>query len=472
MVFASPIFLFFFLPLVLTCYFVAPRASRNAVLLLFSLFFYAWGEAPFVLLILGAIFFNWVIGLLITRAVPAGWRRVWLAIGVSGDLGVLGYMKYANFAVENSNLVLRWLGHPAFEAPGIVLPLGVSFFTFHAISYLIDIYRRSAEAEAEPTTYALYILLFPQLIAGPIIRWKQIRAQLHERRETISDFSVGVSRFVVGLAKKMLIANPLGQVADQIFALPPGQLSASTAWLGLVCYTLQIYFDFSGYSDMAIGLMRMFGFRILENFDYPYISRSIREFWRRWHISLSSWFRDYVYIPLGGSAGTTPRTCLNIMIVFLLSGLWHGANWTFILWGAWHGLCICAEVAGLAKVLDRLGPLSHVYGLAAIMFGWVLFRSPTIEHAISYYFALFRFGHSSTAPTAAFYLTNDVLLALVLGCVGSMPIARRLSSASINLPSFAYTMDIVRSAALICLFALSAAAAAAGSYNPFIYFRF
>ncbi len=264
---------------------------------------------------------------------------------------MLAVFKYANFAVGNVNALAPILAITPLAIASIPLPLGISFFTFHAISYVVDVYKRNADAERNLPRFALYILLFPQLIAGPIIRWRDIAAQLPQREQRIADFSYGVRRFVLGLGKKVLIANTLGRTADQIFALPAAELTTPLAWLGLVCYTLQIYFDFSGYSDMAIGLMRMFGFRILENFNYPYIARSIREFWRRWHISLSNWFRDYLYIPLGGNQRGERRAYANLVIVFLLCGLWHGASWPFVLWGAWHGAFLVAERAGLDRLL-------------------------------------------------------------------------------------------------------------------------
>jgi alginate O-acetyltransferase complex protein AlgI len=486
MVFASPIFLFLFLPLVFLLYGaalvlirhgLARRQLRNVVLLAASIVFYTWGEASYIYLILAAIVFNWTVGLAIENMTSTALRRCCLAIGVCGDLSVLAYMKYTNFAVANSNILLSWIGLRSLAIPGVVLPLGVSFFTFHAISYLIDISRKSAKAESNLLNYALYILLFPQLIAGPIIRWKTIFSQFRDRQESYADFRWGMSRFIFGFAKKMLIANPLGHVADQVFEIAPDHLSSSMAWLGLICYTLQIYFDFSGYSDMAIGLMRMFGFHILENFDYPYISRSIREFWRRWHISLSTWFRDYVYIPLGGSHISHARTCLNIMIVFLLSGLWHGANWTFVIWGAWHGFCICLETLGLARLLDRVGPLSHIYGLGAIMLGWVLFRSPDFEHAFGYYGALFGQSHPTASDRGVgLYLDNEVIAALIVGGICSTPVVRLMSAATIRkwalIEPLATAVNLYQAVVLATLFSLSAAAAAAGSYNPFIYFRF
>ncbi|HZQ61497.1 MAG TPA: MBOAT family O-acyltransferase, partial [Casimicrobiaceae bacterium] len=300
MVFASPLFLFGFLPLVLAAYWIAPRRARNPVLLVASIAFYAWGEGRMVALVVASVLFNWTFGLAIERASGVS-RTRWVALAVTVNLALLALFKYAGFATANVDALLRTLGQAGVAVLALPLPLGISFYTFHAISYVVDVHKGNARAERRLPDFALYILLFPQLIAGPIIRWRDIAGQIPTRVERLADVSYGVRRFVLGLAKKVLIANTLGAAADRVFAMPSSDLTAPLAWLGLVCYTLQIYFDFSGYSDMAIGLMRMFGFRILENFDYPYIARSIREFWRRWHISLSNWFRDYVYIPLGGN---------------------------------------------------------------------------------------------------------------------------------------------------------------------------
>jgi len=476
MVFASPIFIFLFLPVVLLAYFATPRLARNVILLFFSLMFYAWGEFHYLFLILISILFNWILGLAIA-GVRSDWgRKAWLCVGITGNVLALGYFKYINFFVDNTNQLLKAFGSSlSLSIPEVLLPLGISFFTFHAISYLVDIYRGSASVERSPVNFSVYILLFPQLIAGPIIRWKHIYWQFRERQETFADFRWGVSRFIIGLAKKTLIANPVGIVADTIFALPPDQLSPSAAWLGLLCYTLQIYFDFSGYSDMAIGLMRMFGFHILENFNYPYISRSVREFWRRWHISLSTFFRDYVYIPLGGNQASRSRIYFNTMVVFLLSGLWHGASWTFILWGMWHGLFICLEIAFLAKLLERMGPLAHVYGLLAIMGGWVLFRSHSLEQALNYYEVLAGISRPS-AINGSYFLDNQVIITICIGILGSTPIIKVLKLAFEQVASptglrlvFA---DIPRISALAGLFLLSIATLAGSSYNPFIYFRF
>jgi len=477
MVFASPIFLFLFLPLTLAAYFAVPKGWRNGVLLVASLAFYAWGEAPYLALVLGSVAFNFIVGGAIGRSDHAARRKRWLVAGVAGNLVVLGIFKYANFAVANVNALAPLLAITPIALASIPLPLGISFFTFHAISYVVDVYKGNARAEHNLPRFALYILLFPQLIAGPIIRWRDIAGQLPERAQRMADFAYGVRRFVLGLGKKVLVANTLGAVADRIFALPTSELTTPLAWLGLACYTLQIYFDFSGYSDMAIGLMRMFGFRILENFNYPYISRSIREFWRRWHISLSNWFRDYLYIPLGGNQRGERRAYANLVIVFLLCGLWHGASWPFVLWGIWHGVFLVVERAGLDGALRRLGPLAHVYALAVVMGGWVLFRCDTFTHAIGYYAALL--GHAAGDPARhplAEYLDPFVAFTLVIGAIFSTPIARWLGQMRDRFAANAgggATLALGGDVAWLAVaFVLASAFLAAGTYNPFIYFRF
>jgi alginate O-acetyltransferase complex protein AlgI len=471
MVFASPIFLFLFLPLTLAAYFAFPRAWRNAVLLVASLVFYAWGEAPYLALVLGSVAFNYAIGGAIGKSGDPAARRKWLVVGIAGNLAALAVFKYANFAVANINTLAPILAITPIALATIPLPLGISFFTFHAISYVVDVYKGNAHAERNLPRFALYILLFPQLIAGPIIRWRDIAGQLPAREQRVADFAYGVRRFVLGLGKKVLIANTLGAVADRIFTLPATELTTPLAWLGLVCYTLQIYFDFSGYSDMAIGLMRMFGFRILENFNYPYIARSIREFWRRWHISLSNWFRDYLYIPLGGNQRGERRAYANLVIVFLLCGLWHGASWPFVLWGAWHGLFLVAERAGIDRALRRIGPLSHAYALLAVMGGWVLFRCETLAQAVAYYGALLGRGQGDASRHALpEYLDPFVAFTLVVGIVFATPLARAIGQWRDRRANAAVMgLDV---AWLAVVFVLATAFLAAGTYNPFIYFRF
>jgi alginate O-acetyltransferase complex protein AlgI len=471
MVFASPIFLFLFLPLTLAAYFAFPRTWRNGVLLAASLLFYAWGEAPYLALVLGSVAFNFAVGGAIGRSGDPVARRRWLVLGVVGNLAALAVFKYADFAVANVNALAPILAITPVALAAIPLPLGISFFTFHAISYVVDVYKGNAHAERNVPRFALYILLFPQLIAGPIIRWRDIAGQLPLREQRMADFAYGVRRFVLGLGKKVIIANTLGAVADRIFALPGSELTTPLAWLGLACYTLQIYFDFSGYSDMAIGLMRMFGFRILENFDYPYIARSIREFWRRWHISLSNWFRDYLYIPLGGNQRGERRAYANLVIVFLLCGLWHGASWPFVLWGAWHGLFLVVERAGLDRVLRRIGPLSHAYALLAVMGGWVLFRCETLGQAVAYFGALLGRAQGDPArhPLPEF-LDPFVAFTLVVGIAFATPLARAIGQWRDRHASAAVlALDV---AWLALVFVLASAFLAAGTYNPFIYFRF
>ena len=477
MVFASPIFLFLFLPLTLAAYLLAPQRVKNAVLLLASTFFYLWGEGLTIALVFASVLGNWGFGLALAGTDDARARRRWLVLAVVANLGTLAAFKYANFAFANLNAIAPSLSLARITFPAIALPLGISFFTFHAISYVVDVYKKSARPERRLSDFALYIMLFPQLIAGPIIRWRDIAGQLLEREERLADFAYGVRRFVLGLGKKVLIANTVGQAADRIFALPSAELTTPLAWLGLVCYTLQIYFDFSGYSDMAIGLMRMLGFRILENFNYPYIAQSVREFWRRWHISLSNWFRDYLYLSLGGNRRGAVRGYANLAIVFLLCGLWHGASWPFVIWGAWHGLFLIAERAGLDRVLARIGWLRRLYTMAVVMGGWVLFRCDTFSHAFEYYAALF--GQAVGSPVRQpFVLYFDALLAttLALSVFGAGPLARRvgvwrdaIAMRGGTLRAAVLTADV---AWLALVFITASAFLASGTYNPFIYFRF
>lgn len=477
MVFASPIFLFLFLPLALSAYFLASRPMKNLVLLAMSACFYMWSEGVFIALVLASVLFNWVFGLAIAGSEQAQVRKRWLVAAIGANLATLALFKYANFALENLNAATSALSVAPIAFQSIALPLGISFFTFHAISYVVDVYAKKAQAERRLPDFALYIMLFPQLVAGPIIRWRDIASQLRGREERLADFSYGVRRFLFGLGKKVLIANTLGQAADRIFGLPATELTTPLAWLGLVCYTLQIYFDFSGYSDMAIGLMRMFGFRILENFNYPYIAQSVREFWRRWHISLSNWFRDYLYIPLGGNQHGAFRAYANLAIVFLLCGLWHGASWPFVAWGAWHGVFLIAERAGLDSLLARIGRLRHLYALAAVMGGWVLFRCETLPQAMNYYAALF--GHAQGSPLrqpVSLYLDGLLKATLILGAIGATPVFRQFERlAELVTKRGTRLVTTTLAAQMIWLFAVlisSSAFLAAGTYNPFIYFRF
>jgi alginate O-acetyltransferase complex protein AlgI len=427
--------------------------------------------------VLASIAFNYWMAIAIHRTCEAGPRgaRVLLAVTVAVNLAVLGLFKYANFIADNANAIITAAGGTPLPLPRVVLPIGISFFTFHAISYVVDVYRRDAIAQKSPVHAALYLLLFPQLIAGPIIRYRDIADQLARRVIRADDFALGVRRFVVGLGKKVLIADSVALPADRIFAMPPDQLSAGHAWLGVVCYTIQIYFDFSGYSDMAIGLGRMFGFRFPENFRWPYIADSVQDFWRRWHISLSTWFRDYLYVPLGGSRARTARTYLNLVTVFFLCGLWHGASWNFVVWGLFHGTFLIVERMGGSAVARRprfAGRLArHVYVLLVVMVGWVLFRAATLGGAVAFLEAMAGLGPSLPTPFAvSWHLTPEVAIALTAGVIGSMPIVPWLARRPRHAPTAGFGWTSVAALSLILL--ASVLQMAARSYSPFIYFQF
>jgi alginate O-acetyltransferase complex protein AlgI len=490
--FTEPTFLFLFLPVLLALYFVkrVHGSYANWLLLVASVVFYATGGGAFTWLMLASIAFNYWMAIAVDRArgplhpdqaAPAELKRArrLLALAVAVNLLVLGLFKYANFFADNVNAMFLALGVAPVVVPRVLLPIGISFFTFHAISYVVDVYRRDAAAQKSPVHAALYLLLFPQLIAGPIIRYRDIADQLARRRVALDDFAIGVQRFIIGLGKKLLIANVVAGPADQIFALPSAELGAARAWVGIVCYTLQIYFDFSGYSDMAIGLGRMFGFRFPENFRWPYIADTVQEFWRRWHISLSSWFRDYLYVPLGGNRVSPARMYRNLVVVFFLCGLWHGASWSFVVWGLFHGTFLVLERIGLAAAVRRMwAPLRHAYLLLIVMVGWVFFRADTLGAAVGFLKAMAGLNVPTLSPyTLGWYLPVDVWLALAAGIVGSAPLipvlgrwrARRPAGAGLAGPAL---FDAAAAAALLGVFGISILHVAARSYNPFIYFRF
>jgi alginate O-acetyltransferase complex protein AlgI len=476
MVFSSPIFLFLFLPVTLGLYFLLPSRLRNAWLLGMSLAFYGWGEPKFLVVMLASIVLNFLLALWIDRLQGETGARPALAMAVVLNIGVLVFFKYANFIVDNLNSLLGHAGFSPILIPEIGLPIGISFFTFHALSYVIDVYRRQAAAQRNPLDMGLYIALFPQLVAGPIIRYHDIAYQLHQRVLSRADFAYGVERFVIGLGKKVLIANTLAGPADLIFSIPSHQLTTGVAWLGVLCYSLQIYFDFSGYSDMAIGLGRMFGFRFLENFNYPYISRSVTEFWHRWHISLSTWFRDYLYIPLGGSRVTPWRVYLNLVTVFFLCGLWHGASWNFVIWGLFHGTFLVLERMGLSGMITRSwGPLRHIYVLLVVMVSWVFFRSATLGEAWGMLGAMAGFATGSGMEQhVSLYLDAEKLLVIGAGVLGSAavgPLVRRWCEGATS-PVKEGLIGLARVAAMTAILMASSMLLAAGTYNPFIYFRF
>ena len=475
MVFSSAVFLFFFMPAVLAAYYVAPRRFRNGVLLAFSLGFYLWGAGWITLVLLGSITVNYIVGLRVEQAMDEGRvpeaRRA-LAVGVIVNVALLGWFKYVNFGVDTANAMLGAVGIPAMPWGAVLLPIGISFFTFHALSYLIDIYRGTARHLVAPVDFALYITFFPQLIAGPIVRFHEIRDQLVSRRETADAFAAGIYRFSLGLAKKVLIADTVAPLADTVFATSPGDLSAPAATLGLLAYAVQLYFDFSGYSDMALGLALMVGIRLPENFDRPYASRSVTEFWRRWHMSLSRWFRDYLYIPLGGNRGSSLATYRNLVIVFLVTGLWHGAAWTFVLWGAYHGVLLLREgAAGVGRggklTRDRIWqPVT----IGLVLFGWILFRSPSLGYAAGFMGAFTRLR--LTLPIEVGLVLNPlVIAALVLGCVSVLIPATWVTGRRVQDPGPALNRAL-RLACVGILLPASIILVVASGFSPFLYFQF
>ncbi len=476
MVFSSPVFLFLFLPVTLAVYYVLPGRFRNLWLLAMSLLFYGWGEPKFLPVMLASIIVNFVLALWIDRYDDRRQARVALTLAVAVNIGLLVAFKYTNFLVDGVNGLLHPWHVTTFVVPQIALPIGISFFTFHALSYVIDVYRRDAPALRNPFDMGLYISLFSQLVAGPIIRYHDIAPQLRNRAVDRAMFASGVERFVVGLGKKVAIANTLAVPADLIFGAPADQLTTGIAWLGVVCYALQIYFDFSGYSDMAIGLGLMFGFRFRENFNYPYISQSVTEFWRRWHISLSTWFRDYLYIPLGGNRVPPWRMYANLVVVFFLCGLWHGASLNFVAWGLYFGVFLVIERMGLSDWLARRWkPFRHLYLLLVVLVSWVLFRANTLTDATHYLTTMFGFSEQPPAPQpVALYLDAERVVALAVGMVGSAPLvpAVRTWLRQAGSPGMRAGANVVEMTLLTCLLLLSATLLAAGTYNPFIYFRF
>ncbi|CAM6003194.1 unnamed protein product [Sphagnum balticum] len=484
MVFSSLIFLFLFLPIVLAGYMLLRNTgARNAFLLFASLFFYAWGELSFLWVMLLSIFLNYTFAIMIDDLRDTPWRKFALFMAVAVNLGLLAFFKYAGFIQANLNQVLHLAHLGALNGTPPPLPLGISFFTFHSLSYVIDVFRGQAKAQRNPINLALYISLFPQLVAGPIIRYHDVCDQLTERSINVNKFAEGVRRFVTGLGKKMLIANTVAVPVDQIFALPPNELTTGLAWLGAICYTLQIYFDFSGYSDMAIGLGLMFGFRFLENFNFPYIAQSIREFWQRWHISLSNWFRDYLYIPLGGNRVPNWRVTLNLVTVFFLCGLWHGASWNFIVWGLYHGTFLGMERLGLGKLIEKLpSPLRHAYTLLVVIVGWVFFRADNLKYALKYLKAMFGFGHAGSGYySVAIIMNKEVQFIILLGIIGSTPLIRdwllaaptSKEDGAVVQPRFSSPLLAVARVAFISIvLSLAIMEMASGTYNPFIYFRF
>ncbi len=460
MLFSSPIFLFIFLPLVLTAYYFANKKYRNYILLVFSLLFYSWGEPVFIFLMIFSIISNFIFSKIIYSEKSHVRKKTYLIIGIVVNLSILIIFKYSDFFIGNFNA----LWGTNFKLLHLLLPLGISFYTFHSLSYLIDVYRGKVEASDSLCQVALYISFFPQLIAGPIVRYKDIYQQIREREESWIMFGEGIRIFIYGLSMKLLIANFAGQIADTIFNQNVANLSIGTAWLGALAYSLQIFFDFAGYSTMAIGLAKMFGFKFLENFNYPYIATSMKDFWQRWHISLSAWFKDYLYIPLGGNRKGKRRTILNQFVVFGLVGLWHGASWTFIFWGLYHGTLLSLEKINFIKKIQSKLPffLAIPITFILILIGWVFFRSTSIGLAFEYIKSMFRLG-----GTISYALSRLDYLVIILGIILSIPWHNYL-----KWKNNAFINNFLPTVTLTVLLIIDIIVMISSTYNPFIYFRF
>ena len=456
MLFSSIEFLYYFLPAVVLVYFLLPTSARNGWLLLASLLFYAWGEPKYVFLMIGSILLNYLWGLAIGRSKTQKGKRFFLVCSVITCLGLLGYYKYADFAVENVNALLG----TAFPLPKLALPIGISFYSFQILSYTIDVYRGRVEAQKNPIDFGCYVALFPQLIAGPIVRYVDVVRELKSRSTTLDDFRLGLRRFLMGLGKKILIANQLGAFIELFRA--SGEKSVLFYWLYAIAFTLHIYFDFSGYSDMAIGLGRIFGFHFLENFDYPFISRSVQEFWRRWHMTLGGWFRDYLYIPLGGSRVSKGKWLRNVLFVWMFTGLWHGAAWTFVFWGLMFAALLLMEKAVDVTAWPRV--VRHSYVLLVIAFSFVLFNAANLSQAASDIAGMLGFGGVPLVTEPTLYYLRSYAGVFLLGLIGATPWPKKLT--------LKREMPMADAAVMAGLLLLCTASLVDGSFNPFLYFRF
>lgn len=469
MVFSSTVFLFTFLPAVLLVYYLCPGRWRNAFLLAASLVFYGWGEPRYIIVMVLSILFNYgsglVMGHLKGRAKPA---RLTLALSVAGNLSILGYFKYADFFIENINELIG----SSFGLLQLTLPIGISFYTFQAMSYVMDVYRGKAQPQRNVLDFAAYITLFPQLIAGPIVRYVTIEEQLRSRKYSLEQSAEGVRRFIIGLGKKVLLANQAGLLWTEISSMNTEHLPAVTAWLGAIAFTFQIYFDFSGYSDMAIGLGKLLGFDFLENFNYPYIAKSITEFWRRWHISLSTWFKEYLYIPLGGNRKGLIRQCVNIMIVWALTGFWHGASWNFLWWGIYFGLLLILEKVLLLKYLTKLPAwIQHLYALFLIVLGWVIFAESSGLSFLTYLKAMF--GGMGFADQRSLYFLMTGGASLCIMALASTELPKRIAGKWLQKLAGRPTLYVAaKNLSLLLILLLSTAFLVSDTYNPFLYFRF
>ena len=478
MLFTTPIFLFMFLPLTLLLYFIAKDKYKNAILFLASLIFYSWGGAKYLILILILILINYFSGILIDKNENKKRKKIIFITTILINLGTLGYFKYFDFFIANIIKILEIMNIGIannIHLLNITLPIGISFFTFQILSYIIDVYKGKIKVQKNIINFGLYVMLFPQLIAGPIVRYIDVDKQINERTVTIDKFYAGAKRFMIGFSKKILLSNMAGAIADAVFASAEYNTNMLVAWVGVICYALQIYHDFSGYSDMAIGLGKIFGFDFLENFDYPYISKSIKEFWRRWHISLSTWFRDYVYIPLGGNRNGKFKTYRNLMIVFLITGFWHGASWNFVIWGLFYGIFLILERGKFGEILQKLPTfIQRIYTLVIVLIAWVFFRADGLTNAIAYLQGMFSFNFQDTYLLLLKLFDREKIVFIILAMIFATPVLKKLlnklkenSKATISI-----TIETMEYTALIIVFIISISYMTGSTYNPFIYFRF
>ena len=471
MAFSSTVFLFVFLPALLLIYYcklVKNNKTRNIILLIASLLFYAYGEPIYILVMLVSILINYTMGLLINKCKEENKNaKIVLIIGIIFNIGILIIFKYLNFILENLTL----LTNKDLTIESITLPLGISFYTFSILSYLIDVYKGEIKTNEGLLNIALYITFFPKISQGPIIKYSQMQEEINNRKYVQKDFTEGVIRFIIGLAKKVIIANYIALIADNCFMV--GSMSTATAWLGAISYTLQIYFDFSGYSDMAIGIGKMFGFNLPENFDYPYSAGSITEFWRKWHITLGLWFRNYVYIPLGGSRVKKPRLIFNLLVVWLLTGIWHGANWNFVIWGLIYFVLLAIEkLTNLHKNKKFTKTIGHIYTLFFVIIGWVFFRSDSIESAIKYLTEMFTIGKKGIIDVTFIEYLKQAWFVLTVGIIASFPVTKAIQKIIEKKKINKTIINIVKSVGLCAIFILSLSMCISSTYSPFIYFNF
>lgn len=473
LVFSSLLFLFTFLPIAMLFYFIVPKSLRNLVLFVSSLIFYAWGEPIYIVIMIFSTVVDYTHGLMVHKYKKTGQMKKAKMVVASSmiiNLALLCFFKYSDFLIANLNSIFDF-GIPLLE---LALPIGISFYTFQTMSYTIDVYRGEAEAQKNIVDFGAYVALFPQLIAGPIVQYKTIAHQLNHRKETVDQFSYGVQRFMLGLGKKVLLANNIGYLWSQISSMNMETMPALTAWIGIIAFSFQIYFDFSAYSDMAIGLGEMFGFKFHENFNYPYMSKSITEFWRRWHISLGTWFREYVYIPLGGNKKGFPKQIRNILIVWLLTGIWHGASWNFIVWGVYFGVILIVEKLFLLKMLQKSPAfVQHIYTLLLVLFSWVIFALEDFSVVIQYFEAMFGLNGAGLFDTQTGYLFYTNIILIIILVIASTDYPKKWAEKLIELfNSRALMIQIVKNVVFIAIFILSVAYLVDESFNPFLYFRF